>query len=158
MHTSKRIFSGVQPSGDLHIGNYLGAIKNFVSLQKEYECFFCVVDLHAITVWQDPQQLADKTREVTAAFIASGIDSDKNVLFHLHGYDIEKLVKAGEPTEIDFTAKASGSFPFTIHESESTEEHESHENASHGHHEDGHEEVSVAEDELELGRLDVLPN
>ena len=81
MHTSKRIFSGVQPSGDLHIGNYLGAIKNFVSLQKEYECFFCVVDLHAITVWQDPQQLANKTREVTAAFIASGIDSDKNVLF-----------------------------------------------------------------------------
>ena len=86
------------------------------------------------------------------------INSDKNVLFHLHGYDIEKLVKAGAPTEIDFTAKASGSFPFTIHESESTEEHESHENASHGHHEDGHEEVSVAEDELELGRLDVLPN
>ena len=86
------------------------------------------------------------------------INSDKNVLFHLHGYDIEKLVKAGEPTEIDFTAKASGSCPFTIHESESTEEHESHENASHGDHEDGHEEVSVAEDELELGRLDVLPN
>ena len=86
------------------------------------------------------------------------INSDKNVLFHLHGYDIEKLVKAGEPTEIDFTAKASGIFPFTIHESVSTEEHESHENASHGHHEDGHEEVSVAEEELELGRLDVLPN
>ena len=81
MNKSKRIFSGVQPSGDLHIGNYLGAIKNFVSLQKEYECFFCVVDLHAITVWQEPQQLADKTREVTAAFIASGIDSDNNVLF-----------------------------------------------------------------------------
>ena len=81
MNRSKRIFSGVQPSGDLHIGNYLGAIKNFVSLQKEYECFFCVVDLHAITIWQDPQQLADKTREVTAAFIASGISSDKNVLF-----------------------------------------------------------------------------
>ena len=81
MNKSKRIFSGVQPSGDLHIGNYLGAIKNFVSLQKKYECFFCVVDLHAITVWQDPQQLADKTREVIAAFIASGIDSDKNVLF-----------------------------------------------------------------------------
>ena len=81
MNTKKRIFSGVQPSGDLHIGNYLGAIKNFVSLQNEYECFFCVVDLHAITVWQDPQQLATKTREVTAAFIAAGIDSDKNVLF-----------------------------------------------------------------------------
>ena len=57
MNKSKRIFSGVQPSGDLHIGNYLGAIKNFVSLQNEYECFFCVVDLHAITVWQDPQHL-----------------------------------------------------------------------------------------------------
>ena len=81
MHPSKRILSGVQPSGDLHLGNYLGAIKNFVSLQKEYECFFCVVDLHAITVWQDPTQLADKTREVTAAFIACGIDPSKNVLF-----------------------------------------------------------------------------
>ena len=81
MHPSKRILSGVQPSGDLHLGNYLGAIKNFVSLQKEYECFFCVVDLHAITVWQDPTQLANKTREVTAAFIACGIDPSKNVLF-----------------------------------------------------------------------------
>ena len=78
---SKRILSGVQPSGDLHLGNYLGAIKNFVSLQKEYECFFCVVDLHAITVWQDPKVLANKTREVTAAFIASGIDPNKNNIF-----------------------------------------------------------------------------
>jgi len=76
-----RILSGVQPSGDLHLGNYLGAIKNFVTLQKEYECFFCVVDLHAITVWQDPAILAQKTREVTAAFIASGIDPKENVLF-----------------------------------------------------------------------------
>ena len=81
MKPSNRILSGVQPSGNLHLGNYLGAIKNFVSLQHEYECFFCVVDLHAITVWQDPQQLAQKTREVTAAFIASGIDPEKNVLF-----------------------------------------------------------------------------
>ena len=81
MQQLKRILSGVQPSGDLHLGNYLGAIKNFVSLQKEYECFFCVVDLHAITVWQDPIQLAQKTREVTAAFIASGIDPKENVLF-----------------------------------------------------------------------------
>ena len=81
MQKLKRILSGVQPSGDLHLGNYLGAIKNFVSLQKEYECFFCVVDLHAITVWQDPTQLTQKTREVTAAFIASGIDPEKNVLF-----------------------------------------------------------------------------
>ena len=79
--TKNRILSGVQPSGDLHLGNYLGAIKNFVSLQKDYECFFCVVDLHAITVWQDPKLLAKKTREVTAAFIASGIDPEKNILF-----------------------------------------------------------------------------
>lgn len=81
MQFSKRILSGVQPSGDLHLGNYLGAIKNFVALQKEYECFFCVVDLHAITVWQEPKQLAQKTRAVTAAFIASGIDPEKNILF-----------------------------------------------------------------------------
>ena len=78
---TRRILSGVQPSGDLHLGNYLGAIKNFVSLQKEYECFFCVVDLHAITVWQEPKVLANKTREVTAAFIASGIDPKKNNIF-----------------------------------------------------------------------------
>ncbi len=78
---TKRILSGVQPSGDLHLGNYLGAIKNFVNLQKEYECFFCVVDLHAITVWQDPKVLANKTREVTAAFIASGIDPNQNNIF-----------------------------------------------------------------------------
>ena len=78
---TKRILSGVQPSGALHLGNYLGAIKNFVTLQKEYECFFCVVDLHAITVWQDPKVLANKTREVTAAFIASGIDPNQNNIF-----------------------------------------------------------------------------
>ena len=78
---NKRILSGVQPSGDLHLGNYLGTIKNFVSLQKEFECFFCIVDLHAITVWQDPKILKQKTREVAAAFIASGIDPDKNTLF-----------------------------------------------------------------------------
>tara|TARA_Y100000590_G_scaffold470550_1_gene666244 strand:+ start:167 stop:1174 length:1008 start_codon:yes stop_codon:yes gene_type:complete len=81
MSKKNRILSGVQPSGDLHLGNYLGAIKNFVSLQNDYECFFCVVDLHAITVWQDPKELAKKTREVTAAFIASGIDPEKNILF-----------------------------------------------------------------------------
>jgi len=81
MTQSKRILSGVQPSGDLHLGNYLGAIKNFNTLQSDYECFFCVVDLHAITVWQDPKILVKKIREVTAAFIASGIDPKKNVLF-----------------------------------------------------------------------------
>ena len=82
MTFSKRILSGIQPSGDLHIGNYLGAIKNFVSLQEEYECFFCVVDLHAITVWQDPKQLSNNIRQVIAAFIASGIDPNKNVLYY----------------------------------------------------------------------------
>ena len=81
MTNKNRILSGVQPTGDLHLGNYLGAIKNFVTLQKNYECFFCVVDLHAITVWQDPAELAQKTRGVIAAFIASGIDPKKNVLF-----------------------------------------------------------------------------
>ena len=81
MTNKNRILSGVQPTGDLHLGNYLGAIKNFVTLQKEYECFFCVVDLHAITMWQNPDQLAQKTRGVTAAFIASGINPKENVLF-----------------------------------------------------------------------------
>jgi tryptophanyl-tRNA synthetase len=81
MLKKNRILSGVQPSGDLHLGNYLGAIKNFVSLQENYECFFCVVDLHAITVWQDPKILSKKTREVTASFIAAGIDPKKNTLF-----------------------------------------------------------------------------
>ena len=77
----KRILSGVQPSGDLHLGNYLGAIKNFVALQNDYECLYCIVDLHAITVWQDPNNLAKQTREVAATFIASGIDPDKNIIF-----------------------------------------------------------------------------
>ncbi len=81
MSNKNRILSGVQPSGDLHLGNYLGAIKNFVKLQEEYECFFCVVDLHAITVWQDPKYLSQKTREVISAFIACGIDPKHNVLF-----------------------------------------------------------------------------
>ena len=78
----KRILSGVQPSGDLHLGNYLGAIKNFVALQNDYECLYCIVDLHAITVWQDPNNLAKQTREVAATFIASGIDPDKNTIFN----------------------------------------------------------------------------
>ena len=78
----KRILSGVQPSGDLHLGNYLGAIKNFVALQKEFHCLYCIVDLHAITVWQDPKKLAQQTREVAAAFIASGLDPEKNIIFN----------------------------------------------------------------------------
>src|ERR1041385_6254280 len=78
----KRIFSGVQPTGNLHLGNYLGAIRNFVRLQHDYECIYCVVDLHAITQWQEPAQLAATTREVAAAFIAAGVDPAKCILFN----------------------------------------------------------------------------
>jgi len=77
----KVIFSGIQPSGDLTLGNYLGAIKNWVKLQEEYECYFCVVDLHAITVRQEPKDLRKKTLEVLAIYIASGIDPEKNTMF-----------------------------------------------------------------------------
>jgi len=77
-----RIFSGVQPTGNLHLGNYLGAIRNFVRLQDSYDCIFCVVDLHAITVRQDPKELRSSTREVAAAFLASGIDPAKHVIFN----------------------------------------------------------------------------
>ena len=81
---SKKIFSGVQPTGNLHLGNYLGAIKNFVELQneKENECTFCVVDLHAITVKQDPKELKKNIRETAATFIASGIDPSSSIIFN----------------------------------------------------------------------------
>ena len=80
----KKIFSGVQPTGNLHLGNYLGAIKNFVELQneKDNECVYCVVDLHAITVKQDPNILKDNIRETTAAFLASGLDYKKSIIFN----------------------------------------------------------------------------
>ena len=78
----KRIFSGVQPTGNLHLGNYLGAIRNFVRLQDEFDCIFCVVDLHAITVWQDPAALTRETREVTAAYLAAGIDPERNIIIN----------------------------------------------------------------------------
>ncbi len=78
----QRIFSGVQPSGNLTLGNYLGAIRNWVGLQKNYESIFCVVDLHAITVWQDPEVLRKATREVAAGMIASGIDPRECVIFN----------------------------------------------------------------------------
>ena len=77
-----RIFSGIQPTGNLHLGNYLGAMRNWVRLQDSYECIYCVVDLHAITMWQDPAELRTSTREVTAAFIAAGIDPKKNIIFN----------------------------------------------------------------------------
>ena len=80
----KKIFSGVQPTGNLHLGNYLGAIKNFVELQneKENQCIFCVVDLHAITVKQDPKELKKNIRETTATFIACGIDPAQSIIFN----------------------------------------------------------------------------
>jgi tryptophanyl-tRNA synthetase len=81
---SKKIFSGVQPTGNLHLGNYIGAIKNFVELQneKDNECVFCVVDLHAITVKQNPKILKNNIRETTATFLASGIDPKKSIIFN----------------------------------------------------------------------------
>ena len=82
MTTKTRVFSGVQPTGNLHLGNYLGAITKFVALQHEHESLYCVVDLHAITVWQEPAELSRNTREVTAAFIASGLDPKKSILFN----------------------------------------------------------------------------
>ncbi len=77
----ERVFSGVQPSGDLHLGNYLGALKKFADLQDDHDCVFCVVDLHAITVPQDPKLLAQKTREIAAAFYAAGVDPDKAIVY-----------------------------------------------------------------------------
>ena len=78
----KTVLSGVQPTGDLHLGNYLGAIKNFAKMQNENECLFCIVDLHAITVFQNPKVLRNNTYEVTAAYLASGIDPKKSVIFN----------------------------------------------------------------------------
>jgi tryptophanyl-tRNA synthetase len=77
-----RIFSGVQPTGNLHLGNYLGAIRNWVELQDDYDCIFCIVDLHALTQPQDPEELRGHTREVTAAYLAAGIDPEKCVIFN----------------------------------------------------------------------------
>ena len=76
-----RILSGVQPTGNLHLGNYLGAIKNFVKLQKDYECYFMLADLHSITVFQDPKQLRENIIETAAVFLACGLDPEKNVIF-----------------------------------------------------------------------------
>jgi tryptophanyl-tRNA synthetase len=82
MAFKERVFSGVQPTGNLHLGNYLGAITKFVALQERYDCLYCVVDLHAITVWQDPDELPRAIREVTAAFLACGIDATKHIVFN----------------------------------------------------------------------------
>ena len=76
------VFSGMQPTGNLHLGNYLGAIRNWLKLQEQYRCIYCVVDMHAITVDHDPKELAKATREVTAAYIASGVDPARSIIFN----------------------------------------------------------------------------
>ena len=82
MDKNKLVFSGVQPTGNLHLGNYLGALKNFVTLQAKTECIYCVVDLHAITAFQDPKDLRNNILESTAGFLASGLDSKKSIIFN----------------------------------------------------------------------------
>ncbi|OEO33287.1 tryptophan--tRNA ligase [Devosia insulae DS-56] len=82
MAFTPRVFSGIQPSGDLHLGNYLGAIKRFVPLQQSHHCLYCVVDMHAITVWQEPDDLRRATREVAAAFVAAGVDPKKHIVYN----------------------------------------------------------------------------
>ena len=82
MDKKKLVFSGVQPTGNLHLGNYLGALKNFVALQKKIECIYCVVDLHAITIFQEPKELRNNILETTAGFLATGLDSKKSIIFN----------------------------------------------------------------------------
>src|SRR4030088_1743939 len=82
MAFKERVFSGVQPTGNLHLGNYLGAIVKFVALQERYDCIYCVVDMHAITVWQDPAELKRNIRETAAAYIACGIDPRRHIVFN----------------------------------------------------------------------------
>ena len=82
MNKKKLVFSGVQPTGNLHLGNYLGALKNFVSLQKEMNCIYCVVDLHAITVFQSPNELRNNVLETVASFLATGLNPDKSIIFN----------------------------------------------------------------------------
>jgi tryptophanyl-tRNA synthetase len=82
MNKNELVFSGVQPTGNLHLGNYLGALKNFVDLQSQTECIYCVVDLHAITVFQDPKELKNNILETTAGFLATGLDNKKSIIFN----------------------------------------------------------------------------
>ena len=82
MGNKKLVFSGVQPTGNLHLGNYLGALKNFVSLQKEMECIYCVVDLHAITVFQNPDELRRNVLETVASFLATGLNPNESIIFN----------------------------------------------------------------------------
>ena len=79
---TNRVFSGMQPTGALHLGNYLGAMVNWIAMQDSHECIYCIVDLHAITLWQDPEELTRSIRKVTAAYLASGLDPKKSILFN----------------------------------------------------------------------------
>ena len=100
------IFSGVQPTGNLHLGNYLGAIRNWVRLQREYDCIFCIVDQHAITQWQDPAELRGQTREVTAAF------TNHDLFWHtftIDGLGVDLKVPVGGHRRVTFTANAGTS-------------------------------------------------
>ncbi len=82
MKLQDRVFSGMQPTGSLHLGNYLGAMVQWIEMQRSHECLYCVVDLHAITVWQDPKELKSAIRQVTAAYIASGLDPQRSIVFN----------------------------------------------------------------------------
>ena len=82
MKLTPRVFSGMQPTGNLHLGNYLGAMVRWVEMQKSHECLYCIVDMHAITQWQDPVELRQSTREVAAAYIASGLDPKRSIIFN----------------------------------------------------------------------------
>ena len=82
MSEKKLVFSGVQPTGNLHLGNYFGALRNFVSLQRKIKCIYCVVDLHAITVFQKPNELRENVLETVASFLATGLNPDKSIIFN----------------------------------------------------------------------------
>lgn len=127
----KRIFSGVQPSGNLHLGNYLGAIKNWVKLQDEYDSIFCVVDLHAITVPQDPEELRKKTIEVAKIYLAVGIDPKKSSIFiqsHVPEHteltwilntitkvaELEKMTQFKDKTQKNIEGTAVGLFDYPV--------------------------------------------
>ena len=103
MSKKKLAFSGVQPTGNLHLGNYLGALKNFVSLQNEMDCIYCIVDLHAITVFQKPSELHDNVLETTASFLATGLNPDKSIIFDHPQQEHALLYKEGYqlPSSLD---------------------------------------------------------
>ena len=116
------VFSGVQPTGNLHLGNYLGALKNFVSLQKSKNCLYCVVDLHAITTFQKPKELNSNILETTAGFLASGLDSEKSIIFNQSSVSghaelawiLNCVIRFNQPTlQTQFRIHASSAWPLT---------------------------------------------